>query len=100
MRNIQVDSTQFVLLCALLIVAIPATRLRPFLVLRGQTSVQARRQRLRMALMLGLAPRGQRVQARDLATGRALAPYAAAADGLALTFALEARGMDAAWWQE
>ncbi len=56
MRNIQLDSTQFVLLCALLIVAIPATRLRPFLALRGQTSVQARRQRLRMTLMLGLSP--------------------------------------------
>jgi len=56
MRNIQLDSTQLVLLCALLIIAIPATRLRPFLALRGQTSVQARRQRLRVALMLGFSP--------------------------------------------
>jgi small neutral amino acid transporter SnatA (MarC family) len=56
MRDFDLDPTQLALLCAVLVIAIPATRLSPFLALRGQTSIQARRQRLRMALMLGFSP--------------------------------------------
>ncbi len=55
-RHFDLDPTQETLILALMIVALPATRLRPFLALRGQTSVRARRQRVRMGLVLGISP--------------------------------------------
>ncbi len=56
MHVVPLDSTQLVVLCVLLIVGIPATRLGAFLKLRSDPSPVARHRRLRIALLLGLSP--------------------------------------------
>ncbi len=56
MHLIPLDPHQLVLLSIVLIVAIPATRLGPFLKLRSDPSPSARHKRLRMAVMLCISP--------------------------------------------
>ena len=56
MRLIPLSSTQLVLICVLIIVAIPATRLSTYLKLRSDPSLVARHKRARIALILGLSP--------------------------------------------
>ena len=56
MHLVPLGSTQLVLVCALLIVGIPATRLGSFLKLRSDTSPVGRNQRLRLAFLLSLSP--------------------------------------------